>query len=146
MLKHDIYYSFGRFLLLLTLLFLLLLLFRLLLSGLLGGKSIILLLDFLELSHVFEKVRAALEGDEELGLEAASGLGAGAVAISAGCARDGDGQGPNLLEGSILVPDKILRRDDASCHGIAEGVQLDGLVDLKIALSEEDVEVGILLE
>ena len=84
-----------------------------------------------------------MEGDDELGLEAATGRSGLVVADNA---RDGDGKSADPLEGSVLVPDEILGRDAASGHSVAKGVHLDGLMDLKVALSEENVEVGVLLE
>lgn len=44
------------------------------------------------------------------------------------------------------LPDKILRSNDTGGDSVAEGVELDCLVRLEILLSEENVEIGVLLD
>ncbi len=44
------------------------------------------------------------------------------------------------------LPDKVLRSNDAGGDCVAEGVQLNSLVRLKVFLAEEDVEIGVLLD
>ena len=58
----------------------------------LGGKSLILFSDLIELPHVLEEIGASLQGDEKLGLLAVSLL-----------SLHSDGSGSDLLEGGIFV-------------------------------------------
>ena len=58
------------------------------------GQALVLLTDLVELLHVLEEVRAALQSDEELGLLA--------VSVTS-WALDGDGLGSDLLEGGVVV-------------------------------------------
>ena len=44
------------------------------------------------------------------------------------------------------LPDEVFRGDDAGGDCVAEGVQLDSLVSLKVLLAEEDVEIWVLLD
>lgn len=45
-----------------------------------------------------------------------------------------------------ILPDEVLGSDDTGGDSVAKGVQLDCLVCLKIFLSEENVEIGVLLD
>lgn len=114
----------------------------LVLGGHVGSEPLVLLLDLRESPHVLKEVLAALQGDEELGLLAALG----ALVLALTLARDRDGHRANRLELGVLVPDKVLGGDDAGGDGVAERVQLDGLMDLEVALAEEHVEVRVLLD
>lgn len=58
----------------------------------LGGKSLILFSDLVELPHILEEIGASLQGDEKLGLLAVSLL-----------PLHSDGSGSDLLEGGIFV-------------------------------------------
>lgn len=100
------------------------------------GGLFVLLTDFVELSHVLEEVGASLESDEKLGL-----LAIASVVGGLNC----DGLGSDFLECCVIVPDEILRSDDASRDSVAKGVQLNCLVRLQVFLSQKDVEVGVLL-
>ena len=44
------------------------------------------------------------------------------------------------------LPNKVLRGNDASGDCVAKGMQLNSLVRLKVLLSKEDVEIGVLLD
>ena len=44
------------------------------------------------------------------------------------------------------LPDEVLGGDDAGRDCVAEGVQLNSLMRLKVLLAEEDVEIGVLLD
>jgi len=117
--------------------------FLLLCSGLvLLGQSLVLFLDLRELSHVLKEVGRSLQGDQQLGLLAALSSGVCPLAL----AGYGNGHGADRLELSILVPDQVLRGNDAGGDGISESVQLDGLMDLQVAFAEKDVEVRVFLD
>lgn len=57
-----------------------------------------------------------------------------------------DGLGPDFLECGVVVSDKVLRGNDASGDCVAKGMQLNSLVRLKVLLSKEDIEIGVLLD
>lgn len=61
----------------------------------LGGESLVLLSDLVELSHVLEEVRRSLEGDEQFGLFTVS-----VTSWPLHC----DGSGSDLFEGGVIVP------------------------------------------
>ena len=44
------------------------------------------------------------------------------------------------------LPNKVLRGNDASGDCVAKGMQLNSLVRLKVLLSKEDIEIGVLLD
>lgn len=110
-------------------------------GSVLGGEPLVLLLDFRELPHVLEEVRATLQRDQELRLLAALRALVGALAL----AGDWDSHSADGLELGVLVPHEVLRGNDAGGDGVAKSVQLDGLMDLEVALTEEHVEVGVFL-
>ena len=58
---------------------------------------------------------------------------------------DWNRHGADGLPLGVVIPDEILGGNDAVLNGITKSVQLDGLMDLEVAFSEEHVEVGVLL-
>lgn len=81
-----------------------------------------------------EEVWASLEGDENLGL-----LAVALVVLNINC----DGLGSDILECSVVVPDEVLSRNDANGDSVAEGVQFNSLVSLKLYPCKEDIKVGV---
>lgn len=117
--------------------------FGLFVGGLiLRGKSLVLFSGLLKLAHVLVEVRASLEGNQQLGFLTTFS----AVPAIRFVAGDGNRHGADRLEHGVFISDEVLRGNDACGDRIAKGMQLDGLVDLEIALAEEDVKVGVLLD
>lgn len=101
------------------------------------GGLFILFANFIELLHVLEEVWASLESNEKLGLLAITAVVRG---------LDSDGLGPDFLECGIIVSDKVFGGNDAGRDCVAKGMQLNSLMRLKVLLTKENVEIGVLLD
>ena len=86
----------------------------------------VLLTDLVELPHVLEEVWASLKSNEKLRLLAIAPIVGG---------LNCDGLGSDLLECGIVVPDEVLRSDDACGDSVAKSVQLNCLMRLEVFLS-----------